>query len=104
MSPINSSAATASLRLTLQPGFGSLHTQQTFTDSEIIWGGLFTQLCDFVEDYRSSTIFDVLGSVGGLFALLQSVHILLFGRPLLWGLTGKHVSHEHSKHLVNSAS
>ena len=44
---------------------------------------------DYIEDYRSSTAFDVIGSIGGLFALLQSLHILLFGRPMLWGLTGK---------------
>ncbi|CAE6501318.1 unnamed protein product [Rhizoctonia solani] len=45
-------------------------------------------LCDYVDDYRSGTIFDVIGSVGGLFALLHAAHLLLFGRPLLWGLTG----------------
>ncbi|CAE6446575.1 unnamed protein product [Rhizoctonia solani] len=45
-------------------------------------------VCDFIEDYRSSTIFDVIGSVGGLFALLQTAHMLLFGRPLFWGLFG----------------
>ncbi|KAF8715210.1 hypothetical protein RHS03_00028, partial [Rhizoctonia solani] len=31
---------------------------------------------------------DDVGSVGGLFALLQTTHVFLFGRPLLWGLTG----------------
>ncbi|CAE6480875.1 unnamed protein product [Rhizoctonia solani] len=36
----------------------------------------------------SGTILDVIGSVGGLFALLQTIHVVLFGRPLLWGLTG----------------
>lgn len=46
-------------------------------------------MCDFIDDYRSSTVFDVIGSVGGLFALLQAAHILLFGRPLLWGLAGQ---------------
>ena len=45
-------------------------------------------MCDFIEDYRSSTIFDALGSVGGLLAILQGVHILLFGRPIFWGITG----------------
>ncbi|KAG8698189.1 hypothetical protein FRC08_006086 [Ceratobasidium sp. 394] len=35
-----------------------------------------------------STIFDAIGSVGGLLAILQGVHILLFGRPMFWGLTG----------------
>ncbi|KAG8739985.1 hypothetical protein FRC10_004864 [Ceratobasidium sp. 414] len=52
---------------------------------------LFTSMqpvCAFIEDYRSSTIFDALGSVGGLLAILQGVHILLFGRPMFWGLTG----------------
>ncbi|CUA68858.1 hypothetical protein RSOLAG22IIIB_03724 [Rhizoctonia solani] len=44
--------------------------------------------CDLIEDYRSGTVFDVLGSVGGLFALLQSINIFLFGRPLFWGLNG----------------
>ncbi|KAG8690249.1 hypothetical protein FRC09_012066 [Ceratobasidium sp. 395] len=44
--------------------------------------------CAFVEDYRSSTIFDALGSIGGLLAILQGVHILLFGRPMFWGLVG----------------
>ncbi|CAE6445797.1 unnamed protein product [Rhizoctonia solani] len=44
--------------------------------------------CDLIEDYRSGTIFDVIGSVGGLFALLQSINIFLFGRPLFWGLNG----------------
>ncbi|KAF8604654.1 hypothetical protein BDV93DRAFT_94450 [Ceratobasidium sp. AG-I] len=45
-------------------------------------------MCDFIEDYRSSTIFDALGSVGGLLAILQGVHILLFGRPMFWGIAG----------------
>ncbi|KAF8672512.1 hypothetical protein RHS04_07798 [Rhizoctonia solani] len=45
-------------------------------------------ICDYIEDYRSGTILDVVGSVGGLFALLQAAHMLLFGRPLFWGLVG----------------
>jgi hypothetical protein len=49
-------------------------------------------ICDVVEDFRTGTIFDALGSIGGLFALLQSIHILLFGRPLLWGITGEQES------------
>ncbi|KAH7338278.1 hypothetical protein B0J17DRAFT_418081 [Rhizoctonia solani] len=44
--------------------------------------------CDYIDDYRSSTMFDVIGSVGGLFAVLHGMHVLLFGRPLLWGLAG----------------
>ncbi|CEL57228.1 hypothetical protein RSOLAG1IB_08440 [Rhizoctonia solani AG-1 IB] len=45
-------------------------------------------MCDYIEDYRSGSVLDVIGSVGGLFALLHAAHVLLFGRPLLWGLTG----------------
>ncbi|KAH7338273.1 hypothetical protein B0J17DRAFT_417974 [Rhizoctonia solani] len=50
--------------------------------------GSIKDVCDYIEDYRSGTILDVIGSVGGLFALLQAAHLLLFGRPLFWGLTG----------------
>jgi hypothetical protein len=53
---------------------------------------LSNNICDFIDDYRSGTILDVIGSVGGLFALLQAAHMILFGRPLFWGLTGKSVS------------
>ncbi|KAG8709842.1 hypothetical protein FRC09_000446 [Ceratobasidium sp. 395] len=58
---------------------------------DIIWSkqvGRELFLCAFVEDYRSSTIIDAIGSIGGLLAILQSVHILLFGRPLFWGFAG----------------
>ncbi|KAG8716710.1 hypothetical protein FRC08_008952 [Ceratobasidium sp. 394] len=33
-------------------------------------------------------MFDLLGSIGGLLALLQGIHIFLFGRPLFWGMFG----------------
>ncbi|KAG8690911.1 hypothetical protein FRC09_011796, partial [Ceratobasidium sp. 395] len=42
--------------------------------------------CVVIEDYRRSSAFDVLGSIGGLLALLQGVHVFLFGRPLFWGM------------------
>ncbi|KAG9119702.1 hypothetical protein FRC07_005138 [Ceratobasidium sp. 392] len=45
-------------------------------------------LCQVIEDYRESSAFDLLGSVGGLLALLQGIHIFLFGRPLFWGMFG----------------
>ncbi|KAG8692256.1 hypothetical protein FRC09_011357 [Ceratobasidium sp. 395] len=45
-------------------------------------------VCAFIEDYRASTIFDAIGSIGGLLAILQGVHIMLFGRPMFWGLAG----------------
>ncbi|KAG9088453.1 hypothetical protein FS749_002149 [Ceratobasidium sp. UAMH 11750] len=44
--------------------------------------------CQVIEDYRESSAFDVLGSIGGLLALLQGIHIFLFGRPLFWGMFG----------------
>ncbi|QRW06849.1 hypothetical protein RhiLY_05848 [Ceratobasidium sp. AG-Ba] len=44
--------------------------------------------CSVVEDYRQNGAFDVLGSIGGLLALLQGIHIFLFGRPLFWGMFG----------------
>lgn len=50
-------------------------------------------LCQVIEDYRSSSALDVLGSIGGLLALLQGIHVFLFGRPLFWGLLGKHFIH-----------
>lgn len=46
-------------------------------------------LCQVVEDYRAGSPLDVLGSIGGLLALLQGIHIFLFGRPLFWGLFGE---------------
>ncbi|QRW26060.1 transmembrane protein [Rhizoctonia solani] len=74
--------ATANIRATLNPGLMYHRAQipvQNIASSDT---------CDYITDYRASTILDVIGSVGGLFALLQAVHVLLFGRPLLWGLTG----------------
>ncbi|KAG9080161.1 hypothetical protein FRC06_007001, partial [Ceratobasidium sp. 370] len=44
--------------------------------------------CQMIEDYRKSSAFDILGSIGGLLALLQGLHIFLFGRPLFWGMFG----------------
>ncbi|KAF8593722.1 hypothetical protein BDV93DRAFT_566212 [Ceratobasidium sp. AG-I] len=79
----NSTLATASISLSFQQKMSLLTSRGSyqstkFTDMEI---------CDYIEDYRSSTVFDIVGSVGGLFALLQSLHVLLFGQPMLWGLT-----------------
>ncbi|QRV80566.1 deuterolysin metalloprotease (M35) family containing protein [Ceratobasidium sp. AG-Ba] len=44
--------------------------------------------CEVIEEYRDSSPFDILGSIGGLLALVQGIYMWLFGRPLLWGLTG----------------
>ncbi|CUA76264.1 hypothetical protein RSOLAG22IIIB_12176 [Rhizoctonia solani] len=45
-------------------------------------------LCEITEDYRTTSTFDIFASIGGLLALLQGIHILLFGRPLFWGMFG----------------
>ncbi|KAG8711668.1 hypothetical protein FRC09_020480 [Ceratobasidium sp. 395] len=54
-------------------------------------------LCALIEDYRSSTIFDAIGSIGGLLALLQGLHILLFGRPLFWGFAGQRLRERYHR-------
>ncbi|EUC57889.1 Kex protein, putative [Rhizoctonia solani AG-3 Rhs1AP] len=87
MVPLNSSdinIATAVIRPVLAPGL-MYHRNRAYSQ---IPTDFSMMVCDYVEDYRTSTIVDVIGSVGGLFALLQATHLLLFGRPLLWGLTG----------------
>jgi hypothetical protein len=84
----NASTATATVRLASRPGFMYFRT----LPSDAVESDL-PRSCDFVDDYRSSTIFDAIGSIGGLFALLQALHIMLFGRPLFWGLTGQFCPH-----------
>ncbi|KAF8607058.1 hypothetical protein BDV93DRAFT_505910 [Ceratobasidium sp. AG-I] len=79
--PLNDSTiATASISVSFRPKQAILRDQHETFDP--------VDYCDYIEDYRTKTVFDVIGSIGGLFALLQSMHILLFGRPMLWGLTG----------------
>ncbi|CAE6431045.1 unnamed protein product, partial [Rhizoctonia solani] len=75
----------ATIHLALAPGLMYLRNQANVQDPNVSP----SNICDFVEDYRSSTILDVISSVGGLFALLQAAHLLLFGRPLFWGLAGQ---------------
>ncbi|KAH7332582.1 hypothetical protein B0J17DRAFT_632222 [Rhizoctonia solani] len=53
-----------------------------------MWSYIYQQVLDSVDDYGESTVLDAIGSVGGLFALLQAAHVIQFGRPMLWGLTG----------------
>ncbi|CAE6507176.1 unnamed protein product [Rhizoctonia solani] len=79
------SRATATVRTSLNPGLMYFRSQASQRPLNSTIGA---ETCDFIEDYRSGTIFDVVGSVGGLFALLTAAHVLLFGRPLFWGLTG----------------
>ncbi|KEP45092.1 putative Kex protein, partial [Rhizoctonia solani 123E] len=78
--------ATATVRTSLTPGLMSLQ-KQVNTQVNMYDFDNSDNVCDFIDDHRSGTVIDVLGSVGGLFALLQAIHVLLFGRPLLWGLT-----------------
>ncbi|CEL60380.1 monovalent cation:H+ antiporter-2, CPA2 family [Rhizoctonia solani AG-1 IB] len=94
----NSTIATARLRATFKPALRYLQSRDAFDAAH--WQSdsfrhvlpfspdVYGDGCDFVEDYRSGTILDILGSVGGLFAILQAVHVLLFGKPLFWGLMG----------------
>ncbi|EUC60777.1 hypothetical protein RSOL_365190, partial [Rhizoctonia solani AG-3 Rhs1AP] len=88
MGRINTTQATSTIRATLSPGFENYYRSQA--DFWNLQKGLqdLPQMCDYIEDYRSGSVLDVLGSVGGLFALLHAAHVLLFGRPLLWGFTG----------------
>ncbi|CUA68284.1 hypothetical protein RSOLAG22IIIB_07812 [Rhizoctonia solani] len=86
---INFTQATSIIRATLSPGFENYYRSQV--DFWNLQRGLqkdVPQMCDYIEDYRSGSVLDALGSVGGLFALLHAAHVLLFGRPLLWGFTG----------------
>ncbi|EUC53999.1 deuterolysin metalloprotease (M35) family containing protein, putative, partial [Rhizoctonia solani AG-3 Rhs1AP] len=80
----NTAIASATIHTSLAPGLMYLQTQANPQD----FSAPLYNVCDFVDDYRSGSVLDVIGSVGGLFALLQTMHVLLFGRPLLWGLTG----------------
>ncbi|CEL61455.1 hypothetical protein RSOLAG1IB_10037 [Rhizoctonia solani AG-1 IB] len=78
----DASSASVTISVTLTPGLMYLRSQADRDNH------LSNNICDFIDDYRSGTILDVIGSVGGLFALLQAAHMILFGRPLFWGLTG----------------
>ncbi|CAE6464759.1 unnamed protein product [Rhizoctonia solani] len=83
--PIRFARATATIRTSLNPGLMYFRVQ---ADQQPLDPIARAEACDFIEDYRSGTVLDIVGSVGGLFALLHAAHVLLFGRPLLWGLTG----------------
>ncbi|CAE6526701.1 unnamed protein product [Rhizoctonia solani] len=80
----DANVAIATVRPTLNPALMYHRSPSNVIDPDDPLKGV----CDFIDDYRTGTIFNVIGSVGGLFALLQAMHMLLFGRPLLWGLTG----------------
>ncbi|KAG8711669.1 hypothetical protein FRC09_020481 [Ceratobasidium sp. 395] len=80
--------SSASLRSSQVSTLSYLNSPSGFMASKLKSSSM-PPVCAFIEDYRSSTIFDAIGSIGGLLAVLQGAHILLFGRPLFWGLTGK---------------
>ncbi|KAH7337125.1 hypothetical protein B0J17DRAFT_629714 [Rhizoctonia solani] len=83
----NTTIATATIRAKFQQRFSYLQTGDVFRTVNESWT-YGEGMCDFVDDYRTNTIFDALGSIGGLFALIHAVHIFIFGKPLLWSLTG----------------
>ncbi|ELU37667.1 hypothetical protein AG1IA_08304 [Rhizoctonia solani AG-1 IA] len=83
--PLNDSdarVATADIQITLNPGHMPYRTR---LDPENRPFDLREDVCDFIEDYRSGTVLDVIGSVGGLFALLQAAHLLLFRETVILG-------------------
>ncbi|KAG8717306.1 hypothetical protein FRC08_007724 [Ceratobasidium sp. 394] len=81
----NTSTATGTVTPIFRPRFAAFRDEGLFHS---LVGDSGFETCDYIEDYRTSTIFSALGPIGGLFALLQSFHAFLFGRPILWGLTG----------------
>ncbi|QRV92305.1 monovalent cation/proton antiporter-2 (CPA2) family protein [Ceratobasidium sp. AG-Ba] len=81
----NATIATGKITPTLRPVYSSFRGSSF---DELDWYNVGLDMCDYVQDYRTSTFFGIIGSVGGLFAILQAWHMLLFGRPMLWGLLG----------------
>jgi hypothetical protein len=49
---------------------------------------LTSQLQRVIMDYRRNTFVAAVSSLGGLLATVQAIHLLLYGRPLWWGLFG----------------
>ncbi|KAG8703674.1 hypothetical protein FRC08_002700 [Ceratobasidium sp. 394] len=82
----NTSIATGIITPSLRTSYTAFKSKALFDPSTL--GDSDLEACDYIEDVRSHTILDVVGSIGGLFALLQFLHVFLFGRPMLWGLTG----------------
>ncbi|KAG9087294.1 hypothetical protein FS749_003019 [Ceratobasidium sp. UAMH 11750] len=80
------SVATGTIEPSRRPQFAAFKDRSWFDSWKL--DNSDSEMCDYIEDYRTGTILSALGSVGGLFALLQSLHLFFFGRPMLWGLTG----------------
>ncbi|KAF8606483.1 hypothetical protein BDV93DRAFT_604461 [Ceratobasidium sp. AG-I] len=83
----NNSIATGKITPVLRPIFTSSTNRKMIQDLKVSSTPM-PITCEVVEDYRSSTALDALGSIGGLLAILQGLHLLLFGRPLFWGIAG----------------
>ncbi|KAG8691131.1 hypothetical protein FRC08_010267, partial [Ceratobasidium sp. 394] len=81
----NMSVATGTIEPSRRPQFAAFKDRSWFDSWKL--DNSDSEMCDYIEDYRTGTILSALGSVGGLFALLQSLHLFFFGRPMLWGLT-----------------
>lgn len=84
---INTSFASGTLSPSKRAQFTTANNLQSIQKSRSSPSSL-PQVCEVIEDYRASTAFDALSSIGGLLALLQGIHILLFGRPMFWGIFG----------------
>ncbi|KAF8701222.1 hypothetical protein RHS03_06562, partial [Rhizoctonia solani] len=70
-----------------EPEFLKASEQASFIYLKGDQSGVYN-LCKITEEYRTTSSFDILASIGGLLALLQGIHILVFGRPLFWGMFG----------------
>jgi len=57
-----------------------------FNDGSTTLNGYTYQV---IADIHSQDLFSVLASVGGLIAALQTLHTLIFGMPLFFGLFGE---------------
>ncbi|KAG9124074.1 hypothetical protein FRC07_012957 [Ceratobasidium sp. 392] len=84
---LNMSVASGTITPSTRIQFTSSNTYQNIKKPRSDSGSL-PQICEVVADYRASTAFDAISSIGGLLAILQGLHILLFGRPMFWGIFG----------------
>ncbi|CAE6470403.1 unnamed protein product [Rhizoctonia solani] len=84
---ISSDATMRATGLIYRPSFLDASEQTPYSSFKLGDESL-ESLCEVTEEYRITNMFDILASIGGLLALLQGLHILLFGRPLFWGLFG----------------
>ncbi|KAG8793652.1 hypothetical protein FRC12_002136 [Ceratobasidium sp. 428] len=84
---LNMSLASGTITPSNRTQFSSSNTRQNINKLRTDVNSL-PQTCEVIEDYRAGTAFDAIGSIGGLLAILQGLHVLLFGRPIFWGIFG----------------